>query len=94
MNVVMFDFNFHSDVLNFAGNLGHEAVMVMKNDDVYSLGSNSAGCLGVESLTSSLTPMKVDALCGKGIKGVISRPCKKDVHAMTIFLHFAVLCRI
>ena len=44
--------------------------MVMKNDDVYSLGSNSAGCLGVESLTSSLTPMKVDALCGKGIKGL------------------------
>ncbi|XP_021955121.1 RCC1 and BTB domain-containing protein 1 isoform X1 [Folsomia candida] len=51
------------------GNLGHEAILCMKNDDVYSLGSNSSGCLGVESITSSLTPMKVDYLCQKNIIG-------------------------
>ncbi|ODN05802.1 RCC1 and BTB domain-containing protein 1 [Orchesella cincta] len=51
------------------GNLGHEAIIVTKSDDVFSLGSNSAGCLGVESLSSSLTPMKVEALCQKTIKG-------------------------
>lgn len=32
---------------------------MMKNDDVYSLGSNSSGCLGVDSVASTLTPIKV-----------------------------------
>lgn len=67
------------------GNLGHEAIIVSKNDDVFSLGSNSAGCLGVESLSSSLTPMKVEALCQKGIKGkdffmVVSGTFKRQPH--------------
>jgi len=49
--------------------MGHEAILVTKNDDVFSLGSNSSGCLGVENLTSSLVPMKVDSLCQKNIIG-------------------------
>ncbi|CAI7994404.1 RCC1 and BTB domain-containing protein 2 [Geodia barretti] len=49
------------------GSAGNEAVVVCVNSDVYALGSNTNGCLGVGDLRSSLQPRKVDALCGKGI---------------------------
>ena len=50
------------------GNLGNEALIVTKDDEVYALGSNAAGCLGTGDCHSSLHPRKVEALCGKGVQ--------------------------
>lgn len=47
------------------GNLGNEALLVTQNDEVFALGSNGAGCLGVGDMQSTLVPKKVDALSGK-----------------------------
>ncbi|XP_014258903.1 RCC1 and BTB domain-containing protein 1-like isoform X2 [Cimex lectularius] len=41
----------------------------MKNDDVYAIGANTCGCLGLGHLLSTLIPQKVHLLCKKGIKG-------------------------
>ncbi|BES95734.1 Hypothetical protein chromosome condensation (RCC1) and BTB (POZ) domain containing protein [Nesidiocoris tenuis] len=51
------------------GSNGNEALMVMKNDDVYAVGANSSGCLGLGALPSTLFPQKVTQLCKKGIIG-------------------------
>ncbi|KAF4528876.1 hypothetical protein B566_EDAN017097 [Ephemera danica] len=51
------------------GNHGNEAMFVTKDDEVYAMGSNSAGCLGFGDLQSSLHPRKVESLCGKGLTG-------------------------
>jgi len=45
--------------------------MVTKSDEVFALGSNAAGCLGLGDLQSTLIPKKVEALCSKGVKGMI-----------------------
>ena len=49
------------------GSAGNETVVVCGDSEVYALGSNTNGCLGVGDLRSSLQPRRVDALCGKGI---------------------------
>ena len=49
------------------GAAGNEAVVVCADSDVYALGSNTNGCLGVGDLRSSLQARKVDALCKKGL---------------------------
>jgi alpha-tubulin suppressor-like RCC1 family protein len=51
------------------GNLGNEAIVVTKNNEVFATGSNAAGCLGLRDLQSTLIPKKVKALCSKGVKG-------------------------
>nr|CAD7426419.1 unnamed protein product [Timema monikensis] len=51
------------------GNLGNEAILVTKGDEVFSIGSNSSGCLGVGDLRSTLHPKRVDSLCHKRVKG-------------------------
>ena len=43
-------------------------MIVTKEDEVYALGSNTAGCLGTGDTHSSLHPRRADALCNKGIK--------------------------
>ena len=55
----------------FSGNLGNEAIVVTKSDEVFAIGSNAAGCLGLGDLQSTLIPKKVEALCSKGVKGMI-----------------------
>lgn len=45
--------------------------MVTKSDEVFAIGSNAAGCLGLGDLQSTLNPKKVEALCGKGVKGMM-----------------------
>ncbi|XP_014229715.1 RCC1 and BTB domain-containing protein 1-like isoform X2 [Trichogramma pretiosum] len=50
------------------GNLGNEALIVTKDDEVYALGSNTAGCLGTGDSQSTLSPRKIDILCGKGVQ--------------------------
>lgn len=54
----------------FSGNLGNEAIMVTKSDEVFAVGSNSAGCLGLGDLRSTLFPRKVEALCNKRVKSM------------------------
>lgn len=44
------------------------AIMVMHNGDVYSIGTNAHACLGVKGIDRSAVPVKVSALCQKGIQ--------------------------
>nr|CAD7577020.1 unnamed protein product [Timema californicum] len=53
-----------------SGNLGNEAILVTKGDEVFSIGSNSSGCLGLGDLRSTLHPKRVDSLCNKRVKGI------------------------
>lgn len=50
------------------GSSGNEALIVTKHDEVYALGSNTSGCLGLGDSHGSLEPRKVESLCRKGIK--------------------------
>ncbi len=49
------------------GSSGNEAVLVTHDDEVYSLGSNNNGCLGLSDTKSSFSPQKIKELCKKGI---------------------------
>ena len=51
------------------GNLGNEALIVTKDDEVYALGSNGAGCLGLGDMHSTLAPKQVEPLCYKHVVG-------------------------
>jgi RCC1 and BTB domain-containing protein len=48
-----------------AGNLGNEALIVTRDDEVFALGSNGAGCLGQGDMHSTLHPKQVEPLCYK-----------------------------
>ncbi|XP_015183789.1 PREDICTED: RCC1 and BTB domain-containing protein 1-like isoform X2 [Polistes dominula] len=50
------------------GNLGNEALIVTKDNQVFSLGCNITGCLGTGDTYNTLHPKKVEALCNKHIK--------------------------
>ncbi|XP_023240881.1 RCC1 and BTB domain-containing protein 1-like [Centruroides sculpturatus] len=50
------------------GSSGNEALIVTKDDEVYALGSNTSGCLGLGDSHGSLEPRKVESLHRKGIK--------------------------
>nr|CAH0100079.1 unnamed protein product [Daphnia galeata] len=52
------------------GNMGSEVIMVTTDDDVYAMGCNSSGCLGLGDTTSALQPRKIESLCKKKIKGL------------------------
>ena len=56
-------------VLQSSGNLGNEALLVTRDDEVYALGSNGAGCLGLGDMHSTLQPKQVEPLCYKGVVG-------------------------
>ena len=49
------------------GTAGNEALIVTREDEVYALGSNFNGCLGVGDSNSTLLPCKVSQLCKKGM---------------------------
>jgi RCC1 and BTB domain-containing protein len=57
--------------------------MVTKSDEVFAIGSNAAGCLGLGDLQSTLFPKKVEALCNKNVKGM--------KHKLGFFVMFAVV---
>lgn len=40
-----------------------------KDDDVYALGFNGSGCLGVGDQNSTMEPRKIEPLCQKKVKG-------------------------
>ncbi|KAK2182866.1 hypothetical protein NP493_331g00003 [Ridgeia piscesae] len=52
------------------GNSGNEAIIITKDDDVFAIGSNSSGCLGLGDMTSGLEPRMIEPLCKKGIVGL------------------------
>ncbi|XP_076041418.1 RCC1 and BTB domain-containing protein 1-like isoform X2 [Oratosquilla oratoria] len=52
------------------GNMANEAIMVTKDDDVYGVGFNTAGCLGVGDLNSTMEPRKIEPLSQKKVKGI------------------------
>ncbi len=52
------------------GNLGNEAIVIKNDDNVYSIGSNAAGCHGVGDMNSTLEPRKLEALSRKGVKSL------------------------
>ena len=49
------------------GNVGNEALMITKDDEVWAVGSNGAGCLGLGDMHSTLFPKKLEPLCSKVI---------------------------
>ena len=49
------------------GNVGNEALMITKDDEVWAVGSNGAGCLGLGDMQSTLFPKKLEPLCSKVI---------------------------
>ena len=51
------------------GNLGNEALMISHDDEVFAVGSNGAGCLGLGDMHSTLLPKRVEPLCYKGVSG-------------------------
>ncbi|XP_026279379.1 RCC1 and BTB domain-containing protein 1 isoform X1 [Frankliniella occidentalis] len=50
------------------GTHGNEALLVTIDDEVYALGSNGHGCLGLGNQQGTLFPQCVEQLCGKGIQ--------------------------
>ena len=67
------------------GASGNEAVVVDREGEVFALGSNNNGCLGVGDSWSSLQPRRVESLCKKG---TIVRTLS-SVHTMscTLYIH-------
>lgn len=69
----MIEKNFFSAMVLFtcSGSMGNEAIIVTKDDDVYALGFNGAGCLGVGDQNSTMEPRKIEPLCQKKVKGTV-----------------------
>ncbi|XP_054837874.1 RCC1 and BTB domain-containing protein 2 isoform X4 [Eublepharis macularius] len=49
------------------GSSGNEVLYATENDEVFALGTNYSGCLGVGDMQSSIEPRRLDMLCGKKI---------------------------
>uniref|UniRef100_A0A8C6LFI6 RCC1 and BTB domain containing protein 2 n=8 Tax=Nothobranchius TaxID=28779 RepID=A0A8C6LFI6_NOTFU len=49
------------------GSAANEALYVTVNDEVFALGTNCSGCLGLGDLQSTIEPRRIDELCGKKI---------------------------
>ncbi|TRY90880.1 hypothetical protein DNTS_021956 [Danionella cerebrum] len=49
------------------GSAANEAIYVTLNDEVFALGTNCSGCLGLGDTQSSIEPRRIDVLCGKKI---------------------------
>ena len=47
------------------GGTGNEALVTLQSGDIYSLGFNGNGCLGIGSSSSTLEPQKIGILCKK-----------------------------
>ena len=69
------------------GNLGNEAILITDADEVFALGSNGAGCLGLGDMSSTLEPKKVEALSGKVHQSESEQsPTKKRLHLRRLVL--------
>ncbi len=65
--------------VRISGTHGTEALLVTIDDEVYALGINAHGCLGLGNHQGTLFPQCVEQLCGKGIQS------KFDLYACNIF---------
>ena len=52
------------------GGAGNEALVTVRSGDIYALGFNGNGCLGVGDGSSTMEPRKVDVLCQKVLVNV------------------------
>ncbi|PIK54230.1 putative RCC1 and BTB domain-containing protein 1 [Apostichopus japonicus] len=52
------------------GSTGNETIYVTCDDEVFAMGSNVNGCLGVGDVQSTLTPRKIESLSKKGITSI------------------------
>ncbi|KAK9506245.1 hypothetical protein O3M35_008215 [Rhynocoris fuscipes] len=59
-------------LLHIFGSLGQSAIFVTKDDQVYAVGDNVGGSLGIGDIQSTKTPIRLDLLCGKCIVGFAS----------------------
>ncbi len=48
------------------GSSGNEAIVVTNEDELFGMGSNTNGCLGLGSVKGSFEPYRIGELCGKG----------------------------
>ena len=57
-------------------------IMVMQNGDVFSVGKNLNGCLGVAGIPDAKEPVKICVLSGKGVHGSfpIEATVSTDLH--------------
>ena len=55
-------------LLGSTGNLGNEALLLLKDGSVHAVGNNASGCLGTGDTHSTLEPVKIESLSQKGIK--------------------------
>uniref|UniRef100_A0A8B9GYT0 RCC1 and BTB domain containing protein 2 n=1 Tax=Astyanax mexicanus TaxID=7994 RepID=A0A8B9GYT0_ASTMX len=49
------------------GSAANEALYVTVNDEVFALGTNCSGCLGLGDMQSTIEARRIDSLCGKKI---------------------------
>ena len=63
------------------GNVGNEALMITKDDEVYAVGSNGAGCLGLGDMLSTLFPKKLEPLCSK-----VQRECWSSINIVYVLI--------
>uniref|UniRef100_A0A3Q3VJX2 BTB domain-containing protein n=1 Tax=Mola mola TaxID=94237 RepID=A0A3Q3VJX2_MOLML len=49
------------------GSAANEALYVTVKDEVFAIGTNCSGCLGIGNLLSTIEPRRIDVLCGKKI---------------------------
>uniref|UniRef100_A0A8C2HZV4 Regulator of chromosome condensation (RCC1) and BTB (POZ) domain containing protein 2 n=1 Tax=Cyprinus carpio TaxID=7962 RepID=A0A8C2HZV4_CYPCA len=49
------------------GSAANEAIYITVNDEVFALGTNCSGCLGLGDTQSTIEPRRIDILCGKKI---------------------------
>ncbi|KAG8585061.1 hypothetical protein GDO81_004882 [Engystomops pustulosus] len=52
------------------GTCANEVIYTTDDDEVYAFGQNCSNCLGTGDNQSSMTPRRLDALCGKKITGI------------------------
>ncbi|XP_022652162.1 RCC1 and BTB domain-containing protein 1-like [Varroa destructor] len=50
------------------GGTANEALLVTDDDEVWALGSNVSGCLGIGDTRTALNPVKVEAICNKNVR--------------------------
>ncbi|OQR73389.1 RCC1 and BTB domain-containing protein 1-like [Tropilaelaps mercedesae] len=71
------------------GGTANEALLVTDDDEVWALGSNVSGCLGIGDTRAALNPVKVEAICNKNVRSfaygsgphVLALTAQGDVYA-------------
>lgn len=59
-------------LLHIFGSTGNSAIFITKDDEVYAVGENVAGFLGIGDIERTVSPIRLDLLCGKHVLGFAS----------------------